>query len=77
VWLEANLISAERGYAWESLIPVTSNLGNALGSALLSYLESPNSTTPQAVLSQVAAQYVQILETYYSTTTSTSSSTTS
>jgi len=75
VWLEANLISAEYGYAWEPLIPVTSNLGNALSSALLNYLENPNSTTPQAVLSQVAAQYVQILKTYYSTTTSTSTTT--
>ena len=75
VWLEANLISAERGYAWEPLIPVTYNLGNVLGSALLSYLENPNSTTPQAVLNHVAAQYVQILETYYSTTTSTSTTT--
>jgi multiple sugar transport system substrate-binding protein len=75
VWLEANLISAEYGYAWEPLIPVTSNLGNALSSALLNYLENPNSTTPQAVLSQVAAQYVQILKTYYSTSTSTSTTT--
>ena len=68
-WLEANLVSAEYAYAWEPLIPVTYQLGNALGTALLSYLESPTSTTPQAVLNQVAAQYIQILKTYFSTQT--------
>ena len=72
-WLEANLISAEYGNAWEPLIPVTYQLGNALGTAIMNYLEHPTSETPQEVLNQVAAEYIQILKSYYTSTTSTTS----
>ncbi|MGC9112952.1 ABC transporter substrate-binding protein [Acidilobus sp.] len=72
-WLLANEISAEYGNAWEPLVPVTLQLGNALGNALLNYLENPTSQSPQQVLNSVAAQYISILKSYYASTTTSSS----